>query len=113
MFFIPIAVAAAGELLSGVALALVRRRQQLFYERQLEKDLTIEHLNAMDRDSDGKITREEYVLFMLVEMGRVNSTELDELFSQFNRLDVSKSGYLDNEDLELMAQLRGATVLKK
>lgn len=111
VLYIPIAVAAAGELLSSVALALIHRRQQIFYKSQLEKDLTIQHLQAMDRDFDGKITREEYVQFMLVEMGLVSTTELDELYSQFSRLDIDKSGYLDNADLEFIAKLRGAKVL--
>ena len=108
--FIPLSVAAAGELLSGVAMALVHRRQREAYERQLEEDLTIEHLKAMDTDSDGKITREEYIDFMLIEMGRVSQSELDELATQFDRLDVTRSGFLDNDDLALMAKLRGAKV---
>jgi len=91
-------------------MALVHRRQREVYEKQLEEDLTIEHLKVMDKDDDGKISREEYINFMLIEMGRVSRTELDELIVQFDRLDVTCSGYLDNEDLELMAKLRGATV---
>jgi potassium channel subfamily K len=110
VFFIPLSVAAAGELLSGVALAISRRRQREVYEQQLESDLTIAHLRAMDSDGDGKITREEYVDFMLIEMGRVSKDELDELSMQFDRLDVTRSGYLDEDDLKLMAKLRGAKV---
>jgi potassium channel subfamily K len=110
VFFIPLSVAAAGELLSGVALAISRRRQKEVYEKQLESDLTIVHLRAMDSDDDGKITREEYVDFMLIEMGRVSKDELDELSVQFDRLDVTRSGYLDENDLKLMAKLRGAKV---
>ena len=37
--------------------------------------------------------------------------ELDELFRQFDSLDVTRSGVLDQEDLRLMAKLRGAAVL--
>jgi len=91
-------------------MAMVHRRQREVYEKQLEQDLTIEHLKVMDTDEDGKISREEYVRFMLIEMGRVSQSELDELAVQFNRLDVTRSGFLDNEDLELMAKIRGATV---
>ena len=68
---------------------------------------------AMDSDGDGKITREEYVQFMLIQMGKVGEREFDELHQQFKRLDVTQSGYLDNEDLELMAKLRGANVKNK
>jgi potassium channel subfamily K len=110
VFFIPLSVAAAGELLSGVALSISRRRQKEVYEKQLENDLTIAHLRAMDSDDDGKITREEYVNFMLIEMGRVSKDELHELSMQFDRLDVTRSGYLDENDLRLMAKLRGARV---
>lgn len=109
--YIPLSVAAVGELLSSVAVSLTKRKQREVYEKQLEKDLTIEHLHAMDTDGDGKITREEYVDFMLVEMGVVSKEELDELYRQFDRLDVTRSGYLDNDDLKLMAELRGATVI--
>lgn len=110
VFFIPLSVAAAGELLSGVALAISQRRQKEVYEKQLQSDLTIAHLKAMDSDDDGKITREEYVDFMLIEMGRVSKDELDELSMQFDRLDVTRSGFLDENDLKLMAKLRGAKV---
>lgn len=108
--YIPLAVAAAGDLFSGLANALVVRRQREIFARQMESDLTIQHLQAMDADGDGKITREEYVQFMLIEMGLVSAGEFAELAEQFDRLDVTRSGYLDNEDLKLMAKLRGATV---
>jgi len=71
IFYIPLAVAAAGDLLSGVATRMMERRQREVYKQQFEKDLTISNLNAMDYDGDGKITREEYVQFMLIEMGVV------------------------------------------
>lgn len=111
IYYIPFAVAAAGDFLSGIALDLVQHRQRLVYKTQLEEDLTIEHLNAMDADGDGKITPDEYIRFMLIEMGRVDPKEINELLMQFKRLDVTHSGYLDNEDLKLMATYRGAKVL--
>lgn len=66
---------------------------------------------VMDNDGDGKITQEEYIFFMLIEMGRVDRNELEELRRQFVKLDVTRSGYLDKEDLKLMAELRGASVM--
>jgi potassium channel subfamily K len=103
---IPTLVAAAGEVLAGIALTLVERRQKAMYESQLKAGLTEEFIEAMDADGDGKVSREEYILFMLMEMGVVNQHEIDELCRQFKKLDVTKSGYLDTLDLILMQNLR-------
>ena len=105
-------VAAAGEILASVGMALVERRQRKIFKSQLKKGLTMDHLMAMDSNKDGKVEREEYVVFMLMEMGLVNKNEIEELWGQFNRLDVTKSGYLDRDDLELMAKLRGSGLLE-
>jgi len=110
IFFIPISVGAAGELLSGIATALVKRRQRKAYETQFQDNLTIEHLNAMDTDGSGGVDREEYVYFMLKEMGLVSQDELEELFDQFKSLDVTNSGIVDKEDLKVMAELKGAKI---
>ena len=43
-----------------------------------------------------------------MEMGLVTKQEIEELQEQFGRLDVTRSGYLDQQDLLLMAKLRGS-----
>jgi hypothetical protein len=47
-FFIPISVAAAGEILMSVGLALVKRREKKILKAQLKQGLTLEHLKAMN-----------------------------------------------------------------
>jgi Ca2+-binding EF-hand superfamily protein len=106
---LPLAVASVGEAISSLALSRLRQRQRGLYEQQLRRDLTLEHLRVMDADGDGLVTREEYVNFMLLEMGVVSEEDLASLYQQFVSLDVTGSGYLDKEDLKLMAELRGAT----
>ena len=100
------AVAAIGEVLAAVGLTLVERRQKAIFKNQLNLGLTTDHLKAMDVNGDGTVDREEYVLFMLLEMGLINQSEIETLFDQFERLDVSKSGVLDKSDLLIMAKLR-------
>ena len=112
IFFIPLSVGAAGELLSSIATALVQRRQKRAYQQEFQANLTIQHLRAMDTDGDGGVDREEYVFFMLKEMGLVSQDDLDELFRQFEGLDVTNSGVIDQDDLKLMAKLKGAQVLE-
>ena len=66
----------------------------------------MEHIKAMDTNNDGQVSREEYVLYMLLEMQLIDKSEIEDLWEQFSRLDVSNSGYLDREDLLIMAKLR-------
>ena len=101
IIFIPLSVAAAGEVLGSVASALMERRQAQFYERVMERELNIQRLLEMDTDQDGKVTREEYIHFMLKEMDLVTEQQLEELRTQFERLDVDGGGYLDKKDLKL------------
>lgn len=110
--FIPMGVAAAGEIMASVGLAVVMRRQKSVFRSQLNKGLSMETLNDMDVNHDGKVMREEYVYYMLMEMGLVTKEELEELCDQFERLDGTKSGYLDYDDLLLMAKLRGAGLVE-
>jgi potassium channel subfamily K, other eukaryote len=107
--YLPLAVASVGEAISSLALSRLRHKQRGLYEQSLRQNLTLQHLRVMDADGDGLVTREEYVNFMLLEMGVVSEEDLSALQQQFVSLDVSRSGYLDKEDLKLMAELRGAT----
>ena len=109
IFFIPLAVAAAGDVLGNVASSLVERRQSKVFKNLMNREISMENLRAMDEDSNGKVSREEYVRFMLTEMGMVDPEEFDELYEQFGRLDVDGTGCLDEEDLHIMAKHRSGT----
>ena len=111
VFYIPLAVASAGEIFSSIAVAFIQRRQKRIFDDELSTDLSMAHLTAMDSDGNGLITREEYVAFMLLEMGRVDTRELKELHRQFDELDVSETGFLEREDLKHIAQLRGRKIV--
>lgn len=67
----------------------------------------------MDSDKNGRVSREEYVNCMLLEMRLVTKTQLDELHLQFDRLDVTRTGFLDKDDLKLLAEQRGGSIQKQ
>lgn len=102
--FIPLAVAAAGEILGNVASVLLERRQEQVYENLMKRELDIDQLLEMDTDHDGRVSREEYVQFMLKEMELVPEEQFEELHAQFERLDRDGGGYLDKEDLKVMKE---------
>jgi potassium channel subfamily K len=109
IFFIPLAVAATGDVLGNVASSLLERRQSKVFKSLMNRELSIDNLLAMDEDGNGNVSREEYVRFMLTEMGMVDSEEFDELYEQFARLDADGGGYLDKRDLHIMAMHRSGT----
>ena len=82
IIFIPLAVAALGEVLGNVASSLQERRQEQYYESLVQQELNLDRLWAMDADHDGKVTREEYVQFsewrlLLAGIAHVNDSLLE------------------------------------
>mmetsp|Transcript_14880 Transcript_14880/g.19537 ORF Transcript_14880/g.19537 Transcript_14880/m.19537 type:complete len:238 (+) Transcript_14880:3-716(+) len=104
---LPVAVAAAGDVLGSTASLFLERLRRLEDASQNKKeDLTMERIQLMDTNGDGRVSKREYIEFMLLEMNLVDQTQLDELHDQFETLDASQSGFLDKEDIEIMARLR-------
>jgi Ca2+-binding EF-hand superfamily protein len=77
----------------------------------MEREISTDNLLVMDADNNGQLSRAEYVQCMLREMGLVEAEEFDELHGQFHRLDVDGGGYLDKNDLVLMAELQSLRAL--
>ncbi|KAL3923813.1 MAG: hypothetical protein SGILL_001429 [Bacillariaceae sp.] len=104
IFFIP-----RGDVLGSIGSSLIERRQAAVFKELMSRDMSVENLLTMDEDGSGQVSREEYVRFMLQEMGLVEPEEFDELYGQFERLDADGSGSMDKTDLHLMAQHRAAS----
>lgn len=102
--FIPVAVGAMGQWLSLVANAMIERRQAKFQKHLETHELTMEELNLMDDDGDGRVTQVEFISFLLVAMKKVDQSLIDDLTTLFNRLDVAGTGMLEREDLILVAK---------
>lgn len=92
-------MAAAGELLSSVADWVIKNRKELAARQKVDQGLTLDTLLGMDSNGDGKVSESEYVQYMLVDMGLVEKNDISFLKDQFKRLDVTRTGYLDKEDL--------------
>ena len=60
---------------------------------------SVAQLLEMDKDGDGQVCLEEFQLFMLKEMGKVDDGMLQILEDQFHKLDVSGDGMLSADDV--------------
>jgi hypothetical protein len=103
---IPMLVGATGEILAGIGIALLRQRQKRIFDDQANGSLSVDDVDEMDEDNDGKVSKQEYTIYMLLQMDLVTRDEIDDLYNQFERLDVTRSGYIESEDLKVMAKLR-------
>ena len=65
----------------------------------------LEDLGAViEADDDGIVSPEEYVIFNLKQMGKVDEDTVSLLRDQFKALDADGSGELDAKDLELLSR---------
>ena len=59
---------------------------------------------AQDIGGEGRCTREQYVLAMLLKLGKSDQDEIDELEEQFDTLDKNHDGVLTHADLSAAEQ---------
>ena len=88
-------------LLAG--LADIQAQARLGAEKTLQERL-IELNEVIDQDDNGKVTADEYIIFNLKKMGKVDDMTITLLKDQFKALDADGSGELDADDISLLTQ---------
>jgi potassium channel subfamily K len=104
IFFIPIGVAVVSAAIGNVANTFVEAEVEKANKKFLRREVTLRDLEKMNADGDGEVSMLEFVEHMLLAMGKVDKTMLDELHAQFNRLDADGSGGLQQDDLEILTE---------
>ena len=108
ILFIPFLLAAAGDFFARVGVFVIRDRGEKLFASTAERAewLTPEQADEMDLNHDGRVSKYEYILYMLLELGVVSPEESQLLGEQFERFDVFGSGYIEGEDLKAMKKFR-------
>lgn len=88
-----------GQLLAFAAGRIIEARSSRFRHQLEQKDLTEEDLQCMDADGDGRVSKAEFLAFMLVAMKKIDQDLVDELDQHFEKLDTLRSGFLSREAL--------------
>jgi hypothetical protein len=102
VFFIPLAVGIMSAQLGRIANIFVEREISKANTKLLNREVTIEDLEAMNADGDGDVSPLEFVEHMLLVMNKVDQQLLNELHAQFRHLDADGSGGLQQDDLEIL-----------
>lgn len=81
----------------------IRQAKRLGAEKSLRERLE-ELKEVIDQDDDGTVTPEEYIIFNLKKMGKVDDETLALLRDQFLALDADGSGELDADDIRMLTE---------
>ncbi|ERM94596.1 two-pore potassium channel 3 isoform X2 [Amborella trichopoda] len=82
-----------------LAEARVDRRHSHMARRILARDMTAEDLIVADIDHNGFVSKSEYVIYKLKEMGKVDEKDIVQICNQFDRMDVGQFGKITLSDL--------------
>jgi hypothetical protein len=104
VLFLPLAVAVFGEVLGRIATVYIQRKQRVAQFKFLHRSLTLCDIRNMDTNEDGKVDREDFVLFMLMALQKVDKSTIEELQGVFDSLDSNGDGLLKEEDLVELAE---------
>jgi hypothetical protein len=99
IFFIPLSCLVMGHWLGYVANRIIEGRSSRFRIQYCARELTQDDLDAMDVNEDGKVTRAEFLEFMLLAMNKIDYEMVDELQAYFGKLDVAGTGELSRANL--------------
>ena len=80
-----------------------KNSQRLGADKTLTQRLE-ELKEVIEQDDDGTVTPEEYIIFNLKKMGKVDEETLLLLKDQFRALDADNSGELDMSDIEMLTK---------
>lgn len=83
---------AVGRAFLYLAEARIDKRHRRINNWVLQREITIDDLLAADVNNNGFMSKSEYVIYKLKEMGKISEKDVIEICNQFNKLDESSSG---------------------
>ncbi|KAF3644115.1 Two-pore potassium channel 3 [Capsicum annuum] len=82
-----------------LAEARVDKRHRRMAKWVLDQDMTVAQFLAADLDNNGFVSKSEYVIYKLKEMGKITEKDVLQICKQFERLDSGNCGRITLGDL--------------
>ncbi|XP_042494752.1 two-pore potassium channel 3-like [Macadamia integrifolia] len=82
-----------------LAEARIDKRHRMMAKWVLRQDMTVSQFLAADIDNNGFVSKSEYVIYKLKEMGKVAEKDILQICNQFDRLDTGNCGKITLADL--------------
>jgi len=104
IFFVTFGVPLIGIALNKFVEVWVRIEQQKWLTKFAKRGVSKEVLQAIDLDKSVEMGRYKFLSHMLVHLGRVNVSDIDNINHLFDILDRDSSGTLDVGDIKIYMQ---------
>mmetsp|Transcript_19410 Transcript_19410/g.28695 ORF Transcript_19410/g.28695 Transcript_19410/m.28695 type:complete len:346 (-) Transcript_19410:299-1336(-) len=102
-FYLPLCVTVMASVFGQITSFYMDRRTKEAEDEFFHRKLTLKDLEEMDFGGDGNVNSEEFLIFMLVTLGKVDSASIDQIQALFRKLDVDGGGCLDMADICIRA----------
>ncbi|KAL8139064.1 hypothetical protein V2J09_005065 [Rumex salicifolius] len=97
--WLPVSTLAVARAFLYLAEARVDKRQRRIANWILQRDITAHDLLAANINNNDFISKSEYVIYKLKEMGRIEEKDIIDICNQFRRFDPNNSGKITLPDL--------------
>ncbi|VAI31456.1 unnamed protein product [Triticum turgidum subsp. durum] len=77
----------------------IDKRHRAMANWVLSRDMTVSEFLAADIDNNGYVTKSEFVVYKLKEMGKISDKDIKMIVEQFQRLDSGNCGKITLSDL--------------
>ncbi|RAL44715.1 unnamed protein product [Cuscuta campestris] len=98
-FWLLVSTLAVARAFLYLAEARVDKRHRMMAKWVLDQDLTVSQFFAADIDNNGFVTKSEYIVYKLKEMGKISEKDIFLVCKQFERLDSGNCGRITLADL--------------
>ncbi|KAG7353547.1 ion channel [Nitzschia inconspicua] len=99
ILYIPLAVYLVGRFLGLVATTFLDQQSRKAEQQFLNRALTLSDIKRMDLNDDGGVSREEFLVYMLITLQKVNEDDIKDIIAVYSKLDKTGDGVLNSADL--------------
>lgn len=98
-FWLLVSTLAVARAFLFLAEARIDKRHRRMAKWVLQRDLTVEDLFAANLNHNGFISKSEFVIYKLKEMGKIGEKDILQICNQFNKMDPNNIGKITLHDL--------------
>jgi len=102
ILYIPVAVFVGGVFLGNVATSYIDKRNDAIEDQFLKRALNEGALDKMDSNDDDTVTKDEFLVYMLKILDKVDPEDIEKILALFDNLDKDGSGSLTKADIQFI-----------